>query len=113
MQADAFAGFNELYDAKRKPGPILEAACWAHSRRKFFELAKLAKAPIAIEAVRRIDELFEIERSIAGKPPDERKAVRRSQSKPLVDALETWLREQRALVSGKSKHPAWAAGGIG
>lgn len=102
MQADAFAGFNELYDAKRKPGPILEAACWAHSRRKFFELAKLAKAPIAIEAVRRIDELFEIERVIAGKPPDERKAARRSQSKPLVDALETWLREQRALVSVKS-----------
>ncbi|PPD41768.1 MAG: transposase [Methylocystis sp.] len=102
MQADAFAGFNELYDGKRKPGPILEAACWAHSRRKFFDLAKLAKAPIAIEAVRRIDELFEIERAIAGKPPDERQATRQSQSKPLVDALEAWLREQRARVSAKS-----------
>lgn len=102
MQADAFAGFNDLYDGKRRPGPILEAACWAHGRRKFFDLAKLAKAPIAIEAVRRIDELFAIERAIAGKSPDERKATRQSLSKPLVDALETWLREQRGRVSGKS-----------
>src|SRR5258708_28610488 len=51
------------YDAKRQPAPIVEAACWSHGRRKFFDLAKLTKAPIAIEAVRRIDELFEIERS--------------------------------------------------
>ncbi len=103
MQADAFAGFNELYDARRKPGPIIEATCWAHARRKFFELAKLAKAPIAKEAVRRIDELFEIECAINGKTPDERKAVRQERSKPLVAALETWLREQRALLSSKSE----------
>ncbi len=103
MQADAFAGFNDLYDAKRQPGPIIEAACWAHSRRKFFELAKLAKAPIALEAVRRIDELFEIERAVNGKPPDERKAVRQQQSKPLVEAFEVFLRQQRAPVSAKSE----------
>ena len=103
MQADAFAGFNELYDASRKPGPILEASCWAHARRKFFELAKLVKAPIALEAVRRIDELFEIEREINGKPPDERKAVRQARSKPLLDALGVWLKEQRARVSTKSE----------
>ena len=103
MQADAFAGFNELYDGRRKPGPVIEAACWAHARRKFFELAKLAKAPIAKEAVRRIDELFEIERAINGKTPDERKAVRREQSKPLAAALEIWLRGQRALLSSKSE----------
>ena len=103
MQADAFAGFNELYDGQRRPGPIIEAACWAHGRRKFFELAKLAKAPIAIEAVRRIDELFAIERAINGKPPDERKALRQARSKPVVAALETWLREQRARVSAKSQ----------
>ena len=103
MQADAFAGFNELFEAGRKPGPILEAACWAHSRRKFFDLAKLSKAPIAIEAVRRIDELFAIERGINGKLPDERKAVRQEKSKPLVLALEVWLREQRGRVSGKSE----------
>jgi len=102
MQADAFAGFNALYDGARKPGPIVEASCWAHARRKFFELAKLIKAPIALEAVRRIDELFDIEREINGKPPDERKAMRQERSKPLVEALEVWLREQRARVSPKS-----------
>jgi transposase len=102
MQADAFAGFNELYDGARKPGPIVEASCWAHSRRKFFELAKLTKAPIALEAVRRINELFDIEREINGKPPDERKAMRQEKSKPLVEALEVWLREQRARVSARS-----------
>ena len=80
----------------------MEAACWAHARRKFFDLAKLTKAPIALEAVRRIDELFDIEREINGKPPDERKAVRQEKSKPLVEALEVWLREQRARVSAKS-----------
>ncbi len=102
MQADAFPGYNALYDARRRPGPIIEAACWTHWRRPFFDLAKLAKAPIAAEAVRRIDELFEIERTINGKMPAERLAVRREQSRPLVAALETWLREQRALLSAKS-----------
>jgi transposase len=103
MQADAFSGFNELYEPRRKPGPITEAACWAHARRKFFDLAKLKKAPIAIEAVRRIDELFEIERPINGKPPEVRKAARQAQSKPLIEALETWLRQQRGRVSAKSE----------
>ena len=74
MQADAYAGFNRLYEAGRKPGPIIEAACWAHARRKFFDLARLNKAPIALEAVRRIDALFAIEREINGLPPDERRA---------------------------------------
>jgi len=103
MQADAFAGYNELYDARRQAGPIYEAACWAHARRKFFELAKSAKAPIAIEAVRRIDELFEIERAINGKSPEARKAIRQERSKPLIVAYEAWLREQRALLSSKSE----------
>jgi transposase len=101
MQADAFAGYNALYDGRRKPGPIIEAACWAHGRRKYFELAKLTKSPIAAEAVRRIDELFEVERAINGKPPDERKTVRQAQSKPLAAALEAWLREQRTRLSPK------------
>jgi hypothetical protein len=57
MQADAYSGYNGLYEG-RKPGPIIEVACWAHGRRKFFELAELQKAPIAIGAVRRFDELF-------------------------------------------------------
>jgi transposase len=72
MQADAYAGFNRLYDAGRKRGPIVEAACWAHARRKFFDLARLSKAPIATEAVERIDALFAIEREINGMTPPER-----------------------------------------
>ena len=62
MQADAYAGFTKLYEANRKPGPIIEAACWAHGRRKFFDLARLNKAPIAAAAVERINVLFAIER---------------------------------------------------
>ena len=58
MQADACAGFGKLYEANRKEGPIIEAACWAHGRRKFFDLARLSTAPIAAEAVKRIDVLF-------------------------------------------------------
>ena len=77
LQADAYAGFDRLYGPEREPGPILEAACWAHARRKLFELAAVSKAPIAAEAVRRIDELFAIEREINGKPAAERLAVRK------------------------------------
>jgi transposase len=102
MQADAFAGFNELYDGARKPGPISEAACWAHGRRKFFDLAKLSKAPIAHEAVRRIDELFAIERLINGKTTHERRAVRQERSKPLIVSLEAFLREKLALLSANN-----------
>src|SRR5207249_9065932 len=80
-----------------------EAACWAHARRKFFDLARLDKAPIAIEAVERIDVLFAIEREINGKTPQERLHVRNERSRPLLVALETWLREQRAKLSGQSK----------
>src|SRR5579862_264072 len=69
LQADAYGGYNKLYQAKRKPAPITEAACWSHGRRKLFDLATLSNSPIAAEAVRRIDELFEIERTINGKTP--------------------------------------------
>ena len=103
MQADAFSGYNGLYVNGRDPGPILEAACWAHSRHKFFEIAELQKAPVAVETVRRIDELFAIERDINGKPPDERLAVRRARSRPLVDDLDKWLRNERRKLSSKSR----------
>jgi transposase len=103
MQADAYAGFNRLYHPSRKPGPIVEAACWAHARRKFFDLARLAKAPIAIEAVSRIDELFAIERHINGLLPAQRLALRRERCRPLVEALEAWLRAERAKLSSKSE----------
>jgi len=103
MQADAYAGFNRLYDASRKPGPIEEAACWAHGRRKFFDLARLNKAPIAEDAVARIDALFAIEREINGLTPEQRVDVRHERSRPLVISLETWLREQRGRVSKNSE----------
>ena len=102
MQADAYAGFNGLYVAARKPGLITEAACWAHGRRKLFELAELQKAPIAIEAVRRIDELFAIEREINGFSPDQRIAVRAQRSKALVDELEKWMHQERRKLSSRS-----------
>jgi transposase len=103
LQADAYAGFNRLYEPNRTPGPILEAACWAHARRKLFELAAVSKAPIAAEAVRRIDELFKIEREINGKPAKERLAVRKERARPLVSELEAWLRVQHERVSRKSE----------
>jgi transposase len=103
MQADAYAGFNALYEPDREPQPLIEAGCWAHFRRKFFELARLQKAPIAIEAVRRIDELFAIEREINGRPIEQRLAVRRERSKPLVDRFEEWMRQEGKKLS--PKHP--------
>jgi transposase len=102
MQADAYAGFNRLYEADRKGGPIVEAACWAHARRKFFDLARLNKAPIATEAVTRIDAPFALEREINGLVPQQRVGVRAERSRPHIVALETWLREQRARVSRNS-----------
>ena len=102
MQADAFSGYNALYEKGRKPTPVIEAACWAHGRRDFFDFAKLTKAPIAVEIVRRIDELFAIEREINSKPPDVRRAVRQERSKPLVAALEAYMREQFERLSPKN-----------
>ena len=113
LQADAYSGYGALYEAGRSPGPILEAACWAHARRKFFVLADIAEnarrkahsemhqaiSPLALEAVRRIDALFEIERAINGRSADGRKAARHEHSAPLVADLEAWMREQRAKLS--------------
>jgi hypothetical protein len=91
------------------PGPIIEAACWAHARRKFFELADItAKArnktsavisPIAFEAVQRIDAIFMVERSINGSLPAERLAVRQVNSAPLVQDLIDWMKRERAKLS--------------
>src|SRR5689334_12340841 len=103
LQADAYAGFDRLYGPEREPGPILEAACWAHARRKLFELVAVSKAPIAAEAVRRIDELFAIERDISGKPAAERLAGREARARTLVLELEAWLRVQHAGGQLKSE----------
>ncbi|APT60367.1 transposase (plasmid) [Roseomonas gilardii] len=99
LQADAYAGYNALYEADRQPGPITEAACWAHGRRKLFELAELSRAPLAIEAVRRIDAIFDAERAINGLPAAARLAVRQQHIAPLVAELETWMRESRGKLS--------------
>ena len=110
LQADAFDGYNRLYLADRKPGPVVEALCWSHARRKFFELADIAAnaprgnnappiSPIALEAVKRIDTLFGIEREINGLSVEKRLAARRERSAPLVAALEEWMRAERAKLS--------------
>lgn len=113
LQADAYGGYAKLYEDGRAPGPILEAACWAHARRPFFALADIEASarrkvegktaapisPLALEAVRRIDRLFEIERGINGRSAAERHAIRQEHSAPLVVALEAWMREERARLS--------------
>src|SRR4030088_3092961 len=113
FQADAYSGYNKLYEPDRKPEPILEAACWVHARRPFFVMADLAEnarrkaqgkspapiSPIALEAVRRIDALFEIERSINGQSAEQAPAVRQELSAPLIVDLESWMCEQRAKLS--------------
>ncbi|MYH38041.1 MAG: IS66 family transposase [Rhodospirillaceae bacterium] len=112
LQADAFAGYNRLYEPGRSPGPVTEAACFGHARRKFYELADIAASkrrgrnappisPLAMEAVKRIDALFDIERSINGETAECRLAVRREQSAPLLADLEDWMRTERA---GLSRH---------
>ena len=103
LQADAYAGFNRLYQPDREPGPILEAACWAHARRKCYELAAVSKAPVAAEAVRRVDGLFAVERDINGSSAEQRLAARRERTVPLLAELEPWLRLQHERVSRKSE----------
>ena len=102
MQADAYSGFGRLYDDDRAVGTIIEAPCWAHARRHLFKIADLDKAPIAIEAVKRIDGVFAIEREIIGFAADHRRAERRERARPLIGELETFLREKRAKLSSKS-----------
>src|SRR4051794_23634892 len=113
LQADAYGGYNKLYEADRKPGPIIEATCWAHARRPFFVLADLAAnarrkaqgkpasviSPLALEAVRRIDAIFAIEREINGHSAAERLAVRQARIAPLVAELEAWMRAERVRLS--------------
>jgi transposase len=113
LQADAYGGYNKLYEADRRPGAITEAGCWVHARRPFFVLADIAAnarrkaqgktagvvSPLALEAVRRIDALFEIERSINGDNAERRRALRQELSAPLVTDLERWLREHRPKLS--------------
>ncbi len=113
LQADAFAGYNRLYEPARSPGPVTEAACFAHARRKFHELADIAAgkrrgrnappiSPLAMEAVKRIDALFDIERGINGEIAERRLAVRQELSAPVLAELETWMKAERAKLSRHS-----------
>jgi hypothetical protein len=113
LQADVYAGYNPLYVAGRSPGPVTEAACWAHSRRKFFDLADIAVrkwrgkdpppvSPLALEAVKRIDVLFDIERGIVGKSAEHRLAVRKDLSAPVLADLKEWMQAERVKLSKHS-----------
>ena len=116
LQADAYGGYNELYSAQHKPTPALSALCWSHARRKFFELADIKGAifkngarkgkkvaeeisPVALEAVKRFDAIFDIEREITGLSNDARLAARQRLVRPLVTDLHDWLRAERARMS--------------
>ena len=110
LQADAYGGFSALYADARLPGLIQEAACWAHSRRAFFKLADVARkardtriviSPIALEAVKRIDAIFDIERAINGQNANDRLRARQESVRPLIDELHNWMTAQRARISGK------------
>ena len=99
LQVDGYAGYRAL--AERNAVNL--AFCWSHVRRKFYELAQSGPAPIATEALRRIAELYKIESEIRGRPADERRAARQERSRPIIEALQPWLRGKLALVSQKSK----------
>lgn len=98
LQADAYGGFDALY----ADGTIQEAACWAHVRRKFFDVHKAQGSPLAAEAIKRIGALYGIEEAIRGKPPQERHAVRDAQATPLLESLHAWLQETLRSLSQKS-----------
>jgi len=98
LQADAYAGFDQLYET----GRIQEAACWAHVRRKFYDLHVAHNSPVAQEALRRIGELYAVEGDIRGRQPEERRQVRRERSHPLLESLKQWLEETLAKLSRKS-----------
>lgn len=102
LQADAYGGYGQLYEG----GRIQEAGCWAHARRKFFELADLRQAlvhPLAVEAVHRIDALMAIERELNGATPEQRWRVRQERSAPLVADLEAWMRRMKPRLAKHSE----------
>jgi len=102
LQTDGYAGYRALADPQRAGGPATLAFCWAHWRRQFFDLAKSPPAPIAVEALKRIAELYQIEAEIRGKSARERRAARQEKTKPLVAALKTWLETSLARLAGGS-----------
>jgi len=99
VQVDGYAGYRAL----ARKNSVQLAFCWSHVRRRFYELAAAGPAPIAAQALERIGALYAVEKDIRGRNPDERRAARQENSRPIVDALEAWLREKLALISQKTK----------
>ena len=98
-----YAGYDALYRPRgNEPPRVTHVACFAHARRKFFEVYEATKSPIAEEAVRRIASLYEIEAEITGKAAELRQAARQAHSQPLLDAFKTWADEQLRRISGKT-----------
>jgi transposase len=98
LQADGYAGFEQIYEA----GRIREAACWAHVRRKFYDLVAAHKSPVATEALERIGALYAIEKEIRGRSPEERREVRNERARPLLESLKQWLEATLGKLSRKS-----------
>jgi transposase len=110
LQADAYGGYNDLYRGDRDPGPVLSALCWSHARRKFFELADIKEnarqkkpahdiSPVALEAVKKIDAIFDIERQINGLDIASRLDARHRLVRPLVEDLHDWMRAEQGTMS--------------
>jgi transposase len=98
LQADGYAGFNAIY----AEGTIDEAACWAHARRKFYDLYEAHRSPVAEEALKRIGELYGIEKAIRGRPPDERLRIRQARARPILDSMKSWFEDRLLKLSAKS-----------
>jgi transposase len=98
LQADGYAGFHHLYEG----GRIVEAACWAHVRRKFYDIQVATGSAIAAETIARIGLLYDIEREIRSKPADLRREIRQARARPLVDELHHWLNNTLSGLSRKS-----------
>src|SRR5215510_1463262 len=105
LHADGYSGFYQLFHRLEgaKPGPITEIACWSHARRGIFDVYDSSGSPIAKEALEKIGVLFDIERPIAGKPPDVRQQVRMQLAKPKLEELATWLDQQLQRIPGRGE----------
>jgi transposase len=94
LQADAYAGYDRIYEA----GTIVEVGCWAHARRKIHEVYESTQSPVAAEALAFIKGLYGIEARLRGRPPEERQRVRQAESAPLLDRFHAWIVERRAKL---------------
>ncbi|HEY2419325.1 MAG TPA: IS66 family transposase, partial [Steroidobacteraceae bacterium] len=101
LQVDGYAGFGGLVTGKTDDAPQL-AFCWAHVRRKFYDIHVATASPLAEEALRRIAELYAIEADIRGMPAEHRRSARQQRSRPMVEAIRGWLTEQLERISGRS-----------